>query len=132
MNYNTHKQRENNMDKSRQLIIRACRSGSPRFRLSRLHARFYIPYKTNTQRARQILQILSDINRDYDLMTVDEFMTDTYERMAICPDYYINNAEMSHDKFIEASICTLISKIRLSKNAIFKGITPPFRFRSKG
>ena len=119
----------NIMDKSRQLIIRACRSLNPRRRVLRVHKHFYIQDKTKTQQSKQILHVLTEICEDFNLITVDKFITNVYVRMAIYPSVHIDGAEMDYEKFVEASIEVLISKIRLSKNSIFKGLTIPATFR---
>ena len=77
------------MDKSRQLIIRACRSINPRRRVFRLHKHFYIQGKLNTQISKQVMQVLTDIVTDFKLMDVSTFIGDVYSRMAIYPSHEI-------------------------------------------
>ena len=112
------------MDKTDQLIIRACKlQQSKAFtRLNSVYRRFYLPDDDKTQHIKYIANILIGICDKYNLITIEKVL---YE---LNPEHirFMGNSSPTYTARV---IAVLIETIRYTKIEKLKGLTPPYRFK---
>ena len=108
------------MNKTDQILIRACKSTNPRQRLLSVFRRFYLH---TSKPERHLIVVLSRICDEYCPFNT----SDLVEKLSPQNRWmYVDGSD-----FYSACIGVLITKIRLTKAIKFPGLTAPAFFRNK-
>lgn len=113
------------MDKTEQLVIRACKSLNPDRRLQSVYRRFYFSGGSDHSKV-GLARILSRVCDTYLNVPMSTLLN------AFHPDNRCTFGADETDDYWSSVIKFLTQQIRLSERARFPGLTPPAMFRVKG
>lgn len=112
------------MDKTEQLIIRACKSLNSHKRLHSVYRRFY--FNGDSDQANVALaRILSRVCDSYLRIKASTMVSSLH------PDNRWHFGAEADDDYWCSAVKFLTGQIRLAERAMFPGLTPPAMFRSK-
>ena len=112
------------MDKLTQLFIRACKVKNPRKRVLSVYRRFY--YAGSGDPSCHIVLILAKICDTYSLFGSAALLSELHPSNA-----WKHSGQGEAATYEERCVGLLISKIRLTKIAVFPGLTRPAPFRNR-
>jgi hypothetical protein len=112
------------MNKTKQLLVRACKSFNPHVRLRSVYKRQYWRGAPDHLLDFYIAELLSGLCDDYDIITTSKLVS------ALHPDNAWKHGLKSDDDYYTRVVKVLTSKIRLTKVAKFPGLTSPLRFKN--
>jgi hypothetical protein len=110
------------MNKTEQLLIRACKTQDPHKRVLNVYRRRYFTTDSGTADF-YLVQILGQIAEKYLALNILGLLSDLDER-----NRWKYGVE-AEDSYHTACVKLLISRIRLTEKDAFPGLTPPLRFR---
>ena len=111
------------MNKTEQLLIRACKSKDPYTRVRSVYRRYYLLSEDHSDF--YIAGILSNIFDKHCKIEMREIFSIFH------PDNYSNIMSDETEPYSTKFTRMLISKIRLTTKSNFKGLTSPMYFRSQ-
>ena len=114
------------MDIKTNLFIRACKSEQPHKQLQKLFNRFYMPTEDTQRIDIELCHILGNIVDEHCPMGVVKFMSLIEEQESYCS---ISQEVPPHKHY--TSLLALMSRIRFTEVAKFKGFVKPLKWRLK-
>ena len=114
------------MDKTTQLMIRACKSLNPQQRLRTVYRRFYYRGDSVGQENAALVSILSRVCEEYAPI-----------RLTVLMDHLKPENHWKHDfevreGFNSYAVKILSRHLRMTEGSDLDGLTPPRRFRDEG
>lgn len=110
------------MQKTQQLLIRACKSKHPYTRLHSVYRRFYLPV-TETEANFHLAGLLSALCETYAQPKLTSLIND------LNPSRREMLGVTNPDDYFEAVVRSLASHLRLEARSTFPGLTPPREFK---
>lgn len=112
------------MDKTKQLLIRACKSKDPYKRLHSVYRRFYL-FANEEEANFHLAALLTGICDAYAKPRTSALISDLH------PDNWFKVGAEPTDCYWKVSMLVLANYVRLSGLAAFPGLTEPAPFRGK-